>query len=421
MKYLARCLFFLLALPTIIFANINVGIGKTDITPSIGTPSAGYTERKGEGMQGVHDPLLAIALFIDNGEKQITLCSVDNLGFTYEMVQEITQKIHTHPELEGCEIFISSSHTHSGGGAYLNIPVPGASLAGTYSPQTTQFYIDQTVEAILQAYHHQVPAKLGIGYGKAKTLSQYRGLWPKDIIPLDDVTIIKVTHLDDTPLAVLFNYPMHPTVLKSQNRLFSADFVGYARNHLQSSLGSNVCSIYFNGAQGDIIPVIFNENDRFDACDNLGKSLAETVKNIWDETITDDSVKIDTQKDSYAFKPAATPFGLALPVDVYKSEMNLIVFNQIHAFITIPGELSCLYDKRLKDTANRLGFSHVSIFGLTNDAHGYIILPESWQHKTFESGLSFGGENYGDITEKRAETLLNAFSPQQSLGKRICL
>src|SRR5690349_15608350 len=168
MKYFVRCLFFLIALPTIIFAHINVGIGKADITPSIGTPSAGYSERKGEGMQGIHDPLLAIALFIDNGEKQITLCSVDHLGFTYEMVQEIIQKIHTHPELKECEIFIASSHTHSGGGSYLNIPVLGASLAGTYSPQTTQFYIDQTVEAILQAYHHQIPAKLGIGYGKTK-------------------------------------------------------------------------------------------------------------------------------------------------------------------------------------------------------------------------------------------------------------
>lgn len=413
MQHIARFLFLLLALPAIMFAHINVGIGKTDITPSIGTPSAGYKARKGEGMQGVHDPLLAIALFIDNGEKQIALCSVDHLGFTYEMAQEITQKAHAYPELKKCEIFIASSHTHSGGGAYLNIPVLGASLAGTYSPQTTQFYIDQTVEAILEAYHHQIPAKLGIGYGKAKTLSQYRGLWPKDIIPLEDVTIIKVTHLDGTPFAVLFNYPVHPTLLKSQNRLFSADFVGYARNHLQSSLGSHVCSLYFNGAQGDIIPVVFNENDRFDACDNLGKSLAETVKKIWDETITDDSLQIDTQKESYAFTPQATPFGLTLPVDVYKSEMNLIVFNQTHAFITIPGELSCLYDKRLKDTGNRLGFSHVSIFGLTNDAHGYMILPESWQHKTFESGLSFGGENYGDVTAKRAETLLNTFTPQQ--------
>lgn len=415
MKTIACYLLLLLiiAIPNLGNANISVGIGKTNITPPIGTPSAGYTERKGDGMQGIHDPLLAIALLIDNEEKQIVLCSVDHLGFTYEMVQEITQKIHAHSELKGCEIFIASSHTHSGGGAHLNIPILGASLAGTYSPQTTQFYIDQTVEAILQAFHHQIPAKIGIGYGRAETLSQYRGLWPKDITPLNDVTIIKVTQLNDVPLAVLFNFPVHPTVLKSQNRLFSADFVGYARNYLQSSLGSNVCTIYFNGAQGDVIPVIFNENDRFDACDQLGKSLAETVKKIWDETTTSDSLQIDTQKESYAFKPQITPFGLTLALDIYKSEMNLIVFNQKHAFITIPGELSCLYDKRLKDLGNRLGYFRVSVFGLTNDAHGYIILPESFENKTFESGLSFGGENYGDITEKRSEILLKAFSPQQ--------
>lgn len=415
MKAIARylCCLFVIAFPSISVATVSIGLGKTDITPSVGTPSAGYSDRKGEGMEGVHDPLLAIALFIDNGEKQIVLCSVDHLGFNYEMTQKIMQEIHAYPELKTCEIFIASSHTHSGGGAYLNIPVLGESLAGTYSQETTQFYIDQTVEAILQAYRHQIPAKIGIGYGKGETLSQYRGLFPKDIIPLQDITIIKVTHLDDTPLAVLFNYPVHPTVLKSQNRLFSSDFVGYARNHLQSSLGSNVCAIYFNGAQGDIIPVIFNENDRFDACDNLGKSLAETVKKIWDQTITDGALQIDTKKEPYAFKPQATPFGLVLPLEVYKSEMNLIVFNQLHAFITIPGEISCLYDKRLKEAGSRLGFSHESIFGLTNDAHGYIILPESWQHKTFESGLSFGGESYGEITEKRAETLLKTFSPQQ--------
>lgn len=91
--------------------------------------------------------------------------------------------------------------------------------------------------------------------------------------------------------------------------------------------------------------------------------------------------------------------------------MNLIVLNRSHAFITIPGELSCLYDEKLKEFGNALGFTHVSIFGLTNDAYGYIILPESWRNKTMESGLSFGGENYGELTEKRAEILLKAYKP----------
>jgi hypothetical protein len=413
MKSINRALFFLLTLviPVLGSAALNVGIGKADMTPPVGTPSAGYRERQGEGMQGVHDPLLASALFIDNEKQKIVLCSVDHLGFTYEMVQEVIQQVQREPGLAQCAIYIASSHTHSGGGAYLNIPLVGETLAGVYRPNITQFYIAKAVEAIIQASRHPVPAKVGLGYGKAGDLSTYRGHWPLGSAPLSDVAIIKVTQLDGSPLAVLFNYAIHPTVLKSQNRLFSSDFVGYARTHLKSLLGPDLQPIYFNGAQGDIDPVIFNEKDRFDSCDQIGQSLAKTVEKIWSETETSDSLDIKTQRDPYTFKPQATPFGLVLPLDHYKSEMNLIVLNQSHAFITIPGELSSLYDRHLKEVGDGLGYLHTSIFGLTNDAHGYIILPESWRHKTFESALSFGGENYGEEIKNRAEALLQANSP----------
>ncbi len=192
----------------------------------------------------------------------------------------------------------------------------------------------------------------------------------------------------------------------SQNRLFSSDFVGYARIHLQSLLGSNVQPIFFNGAQGDIIPIILNENDLFDSCDYLGRSLAATVEKIWKETETNDTLDIRTRKKSYSFHPQATPFGLILPIANCETKMNLLVLNKAHAFITIPGELSSIYDRRLKEMGTTLGAAHVSIFGLVNDAHGYMILPESWQHKTSESALCFGGENYGELTESRAESLL---------------
>lgn len=414
MKSILRGLFFLLIFvtPCLGIAALKVGVGKTDITPPLGTPSAGYMERKGEGMEGSHDPLSAVSLFIDNGEKKIVLCSVDHLGFTYGMVQELQQQVHCQPQLEHCEIYIASSHTHSGGGSYLDIPLLGESLAGPYNSEVKQFYIDRTAEAIIQSTQNPIPAKIGIGYGKAREISTYRGLWPTNISPLTDVTVIKITRLDDTPFAVLFNYPLHPTVLTSQNRLFSSDFVGYARDYLQSLLGSTCQPIYFNGAQGDIIPLIVNPENRFESCDYLGKSLAETVEVIWNATSTSSTLHIETQKESYAFEPQATPFGLILPIDCYETEMNIIVLDHLHAFITIPGELSCLYDKRFKEEGNRLGFSHVSIFGLTNDAHGYIILPESWQHKTYESRLSFGGENYGELTAHRATALLKANTPQ---------
>ena len=93
--------------------------------------------------------------------------------------------------------------------------------------------------------------------------------------------------------------------------------------------------------------------------------------------------------------------------------MNLIVLNQTHAFLTIPGELSCLYDQRLKQIACALEYEHLSIFGLTNDAHGYIISPEAWEQKVFESRFSFGGKDYGTLTEARGEKLLKKAAPTE--------
>ncbi len=406
---------FLLIKSMVATASLHVGIGRADITPPIGSPSAGYHERKGEGMQGVHDPLLATALMIDTEEKLLVLCSVDHLGFPYDMVQEITKRIHEQKELQKCELYIASSHTHSGGGGFLDIPDLGESLAGTYDPKLVALYIEKTVEAIKSAYANRIPAKIGIGYGKADGLSRYRSLCPKKVSPLSDVAVIKITKPDNTPLAVLFNYPVHPTVLSSKNRLFSADFVKYARDSIQSLLGPKVEALYFNGAQGDIVPTIFNANDDFESCKQLGNSLANSVKAIWDETTVSDVLLLKTQKLSYEFIPQATPFGLTIPtISSYKSELNLLILNEVHAFLTIPGELSCLYDKRLKELGMQLGYAHVSIFGLVNDAHGYIILPESWRAKTMESRLSFGGEEYGDDMEKRAISLLKTSAPQEN-------
>ncbi|MBX9922525.1 MAG: neutral/alkaline non-lysosomal ceramidase N-terminal domain-containing protein [Rhabdochlamydiaceae bacterium] len=413
MNYIVRsiCFCLFLFLQIIGSAAIHVGLGKTEITPPIGTPSAGYTERKGAGMIGVHDPLFANALFIDNGEKQLFFCSVDHLGFPYDITKEICLRVHKHRELSESEIYIFSSHTHAGGGAFLNVPGLGEALAGTYDPKIVEYYIETTTQALLLAYKHRVPAKIGIGYGKAPTLHFYRGLWPQDVLPPSDISVIKITTLEDDPLAVLFNYAVHPTVLTGQNRLFSADFVGYARTFLESFLGPKVQALYANGAQGDLLPVIFDKEDRFASCEILGKAVAETVKTIWEETQTQNSLHICSEKYSYAFTPKPTPFGLTFPIDLYHTEMNILVLNHSHAFLTIPGELSCLYDQAFQQIAVALGFSHVSIFGLCNDAHGYIIRPDSWRHKTYESGLSFGGEEYGDITLDRAKMLLQAHAP----------
>lgn len=422
-----------LMMPIWAMASLMVGISKEEITPPIDSPSAGYV--RNTNMIGVHDPLWAMALFIDNEEKQIVLCSVDHLGFSYEMVQKVIEEVHSEEGLSNCEIYIASSHTHSGGGGYLNIPGLGESLAGPYDPALAELYVKQTAKAIIQACKKPIPAKIGIGYGKAEDISQYRGTWPVGATPLSDVAVIKVTKIDDSPLAVLFNYPVHPTVLSSENLLFSADFVGYARDYI---LEENGQTIYFNGAQGDIIPRVSeeeqcsviskalaeitqniftslkkneqttDEKQGYLHCDTLGKSLAETVQKILHSISTKESLHIQTDKHVYSFKPQPTPFGLTLPIKEYQSEINLLVFDHIHAFVTIPGEISCFYDQKLKKLGETLGYQQVSIFGLVNDAHGYMIPPKAFNTSSTEAHFSFGGEQYAESVEQKVSALLEA-------------
>src|ERR1700688_4355117 len=106
MQLIRHFIFSLSLLIPVLASALTVGVGKTDITPPIGTPSAGYMERKGAGMEGIHDPLLATALFIDNGEQKIVFCNVDNMGFMTDMFDAVKKLVHQEPGLSTCEIYL---------------------------------------------------------------------------------------------------------------------------------------------------------------------------------------------------------------------------------------------------------------------------------------------------------------------------
>jgi hypothetical protein len=372
------CLFF-----SSLEAGLLVGVGESEITPPNGTPSAGYHAPQ-RHMEGAHDPLLAIALVIDTEEKQFALCAVDHLGFDHRMVEEIKAQF---PRME---IIIASSHTHSGAGAYLDMPVIGEMLAGPYDPKIRDMLICQTAKAIKVAAENLQEAKLGIGYGKVHGVNTFRSSWPKDHQSPEELTVIQFVSKENKNLAVLFNFAMHPTVLSKKNKFYSADFVGYAREKIQKELGGS--ALFFNSAQADVGPKV-TSNEEYQNCQRLGEVLADAVITLARTLSFQAECTLNMLHYPYTLEVKPTSSGLKLPVDTYRSELNVLVFNQSDAFVTVPGELSCLY---LEQIAAQSPFNHTSVFGLANDAHGYILTPEAFHQKTYESTLSFGGPNYGD-------------------------
>ena len=80
-------------MPPALRGETRAGSGEGNITPPAGTPSAGYGNRLGRGMTGIHDPLLARALVLDDGNKTIALVGVDHLGYNSAMVQAVKKAV----------------------------------------------------------------------------------------------------------------------------------------------------------------------------------------------------------------------------------------------------------------------------------------------------------------------------------------
>lgn len=395
------------------FAGVRIGTGHADLTPPESVPLAGYFERQGKPSEGVHDPLSATALFIDNGVRRIVLCGVDHLGFSYEMVQEVRSLLQKREFPSDCEIYIAASHTHSGGGAFLDIPGLGEVLAGKYDSKVKAFYIERTVEAIVAAYVDAAPGKIGIGYAKTDPPVRFRGDLSEIPSLPDEIFVIYATDPKGNPKALFFHYPMHPTILRADNRKFSADFVGYARSWIRRLVGADIAVIYANGAQGDLVPKV--EDGSFATCEQTGKSLALSIETLRKTIIPTDFITIANKKNSYSFSPEPTPFGTVLPISSYATEMNALVFNERHVLLTIPGELSYVYAEKLRDRAGKAGYETCSVLGLVNDAHGYILTPSAFRNKAYEASFSFGGELYGERTLERGIFLLEALAPSSRL------
>ncbi|HLF83692.1 MAG TPA: neutral/alkaline non-lysosomal ceramidase N-terminal domain-containing protein [Blastocatellia bacterium] len=406
---------FCLALTANAQGKLAAGVAKSDITPPVGTTLAGYGARRSQPSTGVHDPTEARALIIDNGIEKIALVSVDHLGFDHGMVDRIRGIASEATQIRPDHIYVMSSHTHSGGGAYMEmLPLLANALAGKFDPKIRAFYEQRTAEAIIAANKTLKPARIAIGAGEARGISRFRSTWPPDG-PVDpEVGLIRVdSAATGKPMAVLMNFAAHPTVLGADNMTFSADFVGYARNALERMIGGDAMAIFANGAQGTIAPRAFQGDDGWQRAENVGTILAAEAFKIVHMIKPQDSVDIKLVRTPLTLKIVPTsvfPAGMTYPPS-YESEINAVSFDNRIAFVAIPGELGSILNFQVKERGKLLGFEKTFLLGLTNDALGYIITEDEYRHKTYESTISLFGPAFGGFIANESFQLLERLRP----------
>lgn len=401
---------------------LRAGVGKADITPPIGTPLAGYGARAAKPSTGIHDPCEARALVIDNGAVKLAFVAVDHLGFDHGMVQRIRALASGATRIPADHIFVMSSHTHSGGGAFMEmLPAVANILAGKFDPKIRGFYEQRTAEALIAADKNLKPARISFGAGEAGGISRFRSSWPPNG-PIDpEVGVVRVDSIaTGKPLAVLMNFAAHPTVLGANNMTFSADYVGYARSAVERMIGGEVLAIFANGAQGTVAPRAFLGDDQWERAENVGTILAAEVFKVVLMIKPRDSVTIKLTRSPLALKfvpPASFPPGISYP-PTWDSEVSAVSFDDKFAFVTIPGELSSILNLQVKERGRLLGFEKTFLLGLTNDALGYILSEDEYRHKTYESTISLFGAHFGSFITNEAFAGLEKLRPPLPVEKK---
>lgn len=241
---------------------LKAGIARKDITPAKPVTMSGYAGRTGLS-QGVHDPLSARAVALEQDGKRLVLVSTDLIGF-YQAGAPIRNAILTACRLEPSELFLTAIHTHS-----APTPTLDSEKGHANNVEYTQWLEKQLVDMVREALGNMVPVQLGFGSGSSPVGVNRREPAPgaagkPDKVKLGrnpavatdrEVQVLKLSRAgNDEPLAVMFAYATHSTSMGTKNYLIGGDVHGLAAQFIEKYLGRGVIAPDFAGASGDIDP-----------------------------------------------------------------------------------------------------------------------------------------------------------------------
>jgi len=402
-------------------AVFRAGAAKRNITPDpllpisggMGTPTPA-TSRQGD--------LTVRAMVFRSGSETIAVAGLDLLGFPSVLGDRARALV---PRLEPASILIGSTHTHSAPDCYA---YPDGKGGHTGSLPYMEFVAQQVGAAINEALDRIQPAELRIASGEAKGKIAYNYYAPD----LYDRTasVLQVRATNGQPIGTLVNYAIHPEVMGSAQGILSPDLVGPLYGRIEQNAGG--IALFMNGAQGgmvtadnrnlddpkDKLRAYWNDFRSWSECERIGSLLADeslriigsapwqsspVLKNYWKDVRF--PVESDDMWQVVTLSPLKYPHGAGRTIT---ARINLIHLGGSQ-ILTIPGEALPnigLYLKR------KMQGEHKFLFGLTNDAFGYILTKvdfNSFERYRYVSRVSLG-ETTGEILIENALDLIKTAS-----------
>jgi hypothetical protein len=383
--------------------EFRAGAAVRVITPNPLLPVSGGvgTPKKTTLKQG---DLFARAVVFENGGTRVAIVSVDNLGWTSALGDKSRALVTGIPPEN---ILIGATHTHSAPDAYGFPDENGKSLADLN-------YLDNCVKLIADAVNEAVrnlaPASLKIAVGEAEGKIAYN--YYADQLYDPRCGVIQAFGESGSQkgkvIATLVNYAIHPEVIGSKRGILSPDLCGPLYDRVESRAGG--VAIFMNGAQGGMVTADNRlepgkEAGTWEECIRIGNLLADEALRIVAEAPQQQNpplwcssreieFPVDSEMMRYILRNSPIKMS-TLKENVVTTRLNYLEIGSAKV-LTIPGEALPNIGFYIKRNMNT---DHPFLFGLTNDAFGYMLTKvdfNSFKRYDYVSRTSLG-EMTGEI------------------------
>ena len=358
-------------------AAFRAGVAVRKVTPDpllpvsggVG-PSHAVTQKAGE--------LTVRALVLENDGTRVAFVSADFLGFPAVLGDRVRAQVSDVP---ATNILIGATHTHSAPDCY---GFPDEQGRTSVDLKYLDLVCARMAEAINEAAGKLQPAALRIATGEARGRIAYNYYAEQLYDPRCHV--IQALDADGKPFATLVNYAIHPEVIGSNRGILSPDLVGPLYDRLAEAGGGT--GLFLNSAQGGMVTADNRtpggEANDWAECERIGRLLADEALRIVAPAPVQKEPKLYCTARQVEF-PVDSPLLLAVlkasplgyqPVGENRVATRVNLVNVGNAqILTIPGEALPNVGYYLK---RKMTGEHNLLFGLTNDAFGYLLAKVDW-------------------------------------------